>query len=444
MYRLYRQILHYLISYRKFLIFIFFLLLLFKEVFREEIILEPLNVPDELVSIGYSGEVIADMLLDEVHTIEFNVQNFSKNIHIRDTNTNTFFSLSNYSQDAHYPNIKLLGTSFSFRSIILYIRQALDLKYNHLSGDIVQIDDGLIITIRNSSSANIPYIRELVELDNLEDWIRNQGSESLIKITRPSILAMHLFDQYISLKLINPDENLESEKLLKKINEIKNYGLKYRPSTDKALFYTVYGTALIYEENKKGAVLQFKSALLINPQYADAYIGLIKVLGELNRINEAKEIFHKALKANIDHLEDIYAIMAIVYANKKRYEESISMFKKSTTYNPNSSNSYINWGIVLNQLELYDEAIEKFQYAAKIDPNNPLIYLNWGLSLTSLNRHLEAMDKFETTYVIDRYYMNTAGRLWSEASKKLRQCSDPSLIYCSEVIHLDSYRKHTD
>ncbi len=117
------------------------------------------------------------------------------------------------------------------------------------------------------------------------------------------------------------------------------------------------------------AVEEFKKAIALKPNYADAYHNLGNIYQQMNKIDQAIESYQKAIKFN-PNLWQSYQNLGGIYFNQKKYDLAREMMEKATLANPKNSNILINLGVIYLRLGKGQKGKEAFQKALQIDPQN--------------------------------------------------------------------------
>lgn len=424
------QLLFSVIKITFFLMFLVFLVILYKEVSRTEIILDPLNMPQELVKLGYSGTIVSEKLLDEARKIEFET-NKTNNEFFSRADSEPFNYIDKLSADIQFSDIQLPGANFTFRTLVRYLRQILGLKTTYLHGDVIKTDNGLILTLRNISEIGIPYVR-LTTSETLDNLIQNNGGEALLKISNPSILAIQAYQRFVLKKNVSSDQ---AEANFRSLKEIIDYCIKYAPSSDDALAYTLLADALSIN-NQEQAILHYQHAIKIDPHYIDAYIGLIYTFGALERQEDARVQFNKAIELDPNNI-GAYLNWGFALVNLNQYEEAIEQYKKATELDPSDIRAYLNWGFALNRLNQHTKAIEQFKKASELKPDNAIAHLDWGFSHAKLNQPEKAIEQFKKASELDpdnaRVYQN-----WGSALNSLSRFNE-AIVQFRKAIELHPY-----
>jgi len=396
--------------------------LVINEIYQEEIVLEPLSVPEDLIKDGYSGEVVAEKLLDEVRRIELDIRDFPNSIFIRDMSG--FYNTASFKTDTQFTDIQIPGTNFTYRSLIRYFRAILGIRNVHLRGNIIFSEDKIILTLRNISDNNVPHVVVSIDSNNLEELIKKKGGEALIKISNPILLVTREFYQYYQVRSNTTEEYAP---FLEKLEEIVNYCLKYSPTNVDLFALTLLAYAYVPDVDEK-SILYFQSILKIDNSYLAAYLGLIEAYSRFDgRTKDAERIFDKALKANPKDFETIHLAMSSFYARQGAYEKSVQMFENTAERTPDSKETYLAWGMALNILEQYEEAIDKFRKALQLDFSNATIYFHLGESLFALQEYEEAIEMFRQAGIFNPSFGAVIHRRIYDSKRMINKCDDKQL-----------------
>jgi tetratricopeptide (TPR) repeat protein len=176
---------------------------------------------------------------------------------------------------------------------------------------------------------------------------------------------------------------------------IKNY-------PNESILYNIRGVCSKAKNEFKDAVNDFNQAVLIKPDYAEAYYNLGVTLREMGDSQNAIKAYQEALKHNnhypkahnnlgqvflvmgnldsaIDHLEwavalqpefaDAHNNLGSAYLGNNRVSDAIESYKKAVTLNPNFSISFNNLGIGYQRLGEEILAAKNFENAIALSPN---------------------------------------------------------------------------
>lgn len=119
------------------------------------------------------------------------------------------------------------------------------------------------------------------------------------------------------------------------------------------------------------AVLEFKKAITIKPDYADAYHNLGNTYRVMGKIEDAIMNYQSALKFN-PRLWQSYQNLAVIYFDQKQYKLALENMQKTIAINPQDDNLQAELGIIYIQLGKKDVAKGIFIKVLSRDRNNQI------------------------------------------------------------------------
>lgn len=117
------------------------------------------------------------------------------------------------------------------------------------------------------------------------------------------------------------------------------------------------------------SIAEFKLAIKLNPNYADAYHDLGNTYLQVNMIDEALASYEKAFQFN-PSLWQSPMMIASIYFNEKKYAVAVDYMYKAIKANPQNSILYSNLGIIYLKLGDKKQAERAFLMALRFDPYN--------------------------------------------------------------------------
>ncbi|NIM19724.1 MAG: tetratricopeptide repeat protein [Candidatus Latescibacteria bacterium] len=117
------------------------------------------------------------------------------------------------------------------------------------------------------------------------------------------------------------------------------------------------------------AIVEYKKALTLKPNFASALNNIGICYGSLGRYAEAEGSFLRAIEFNP---EDIFAMnnLAVMYLKTRRFDQARLYAEKAIGIEPKYTNAHITLGSVLATIGELDLAEEEFQTALEIEPGN--------------------------------------------------------------------------
>ena len=183
--------------------------------------------------------------------------------------------------------------------------------------------------------------------------------------------------------------------------EAYNKALVIKP--DYADAYSNMGNALKEQGKLEEAIEAFNKALAIKPDYADAYYNMGNALKEQGKLEEAIEAFNKALAIKPDYAE-AYNNMGVTLQEQGKLEEAIEAYNKSLAIKPDYAEAYNNMGVTLQEQGKLEEAIEAYNKSLAIKPDYADAYSNMGNALKEQGKLEEAIEAFNKVLAIKPDY----------------------------------------
>jgi len=147
------------------------------------------------------------------------------------------------------------------------------------------------------------------------------------------------------------------------------------------------------------AIEQYKKAIEIKPDYADAHYNLGNAYRETGRYNEAIEAYKKALRIKPDYAEVDYNL-GITYGRLNLWEKAVVIYKEALKIRPDYAEAYCNLGVAYSKLHRYQEAIEVYERAIKIEPNYAKAHYDLGVIYLTVDSN-SAMQQYKILKGLD-------------------------------------------
>lgn len=184
-------------------------------------------------------------------------------------------------------------------------------------------------------------------------------------------------------------------------------------------------------ESLKSAISSFEKAIKLDPNFADAYIGLADSYFLLfdgsydtspQNVALAKENISQALRVN-PNLPGAYTTLGWIQASHEwNWKESEKSLRQAIKLNPNSPMAYHRLGTVLTRLRRFEEAESELRKAKELDPTSPSINSNLGVLLFFSKRYDEAVTQLSKAIEIEpnfsspRWYLGRC--YWAQGKTK--------------------------
>lgn len=338
---------------------------------RGDIILQPFHVPEALSKRGYTGEVLALRLADEVSSL------------YRKAYT-TYRQPATVAADVAEPDFDIPGTHFSVRKVSNWLRYALRLPVKALEGEITYSSTGLLQMRLRISQGNSHTVRRLEARSDEPDELLRAAAEEIVAQGSPYLYASYLYEK---------GRHHEAIDLIKAC-------LAEKPAD--AWFHNLYGFILNEREcaadgassGCKAAEAEYRAAIRSNPRFGLAWANLGAFLAKQGLPVPAEEKLRQAIALGAQPIGDVYDMLADVLAAQGRSKEALEAYQLGVEHDPANPRVYVNAGIARHKRKEYDAAIVYYQRAQRVDSEVPLLYLNWGNALVAKNALDEAIAKY--------------------------------------------------
>jgi Flp pilus assembly protein TadD len=173
---------------------------------------------------------------------------------------------------------------------------------------------------------------------------------------------------------------------------ITGEGLQRQPVS--AADYCMIANALARHGKADEAIKQYRKALTLKANCAEAHNGLGLVLVGKGRRDEAMAHYREALALKPDYAE-VYCNVGDFYrASNEEKEKAIESYRKALAIKPHYAEAHFGLGCVLASLGRAQEAIEQYRASLKTQPNSAEAHNKLGLLLAAQGQLKEAIAEF--------------------------------------------------
>jgi tetratricopeptide (TPR) repeat protein len=177
-------------------------------------------------------------------------------------------------------------------------------------------------------------------------------------------------------------------------NAVREYRRAVRLMPNYAQAYNNLGVAAGEVGNYEEAIRQFEQALQIRPAFAEAHYNLGNALVNLNKASEAVGEYKLALQA-VHNYPDALHNLAVTLVQLGRLQEAVGYFEELLRINPNDASGWRDFGVALLQAGRYPDAIGQLEQALRIDPNDAEAHYDLGVALAQSSKVPEAIVQYE-------------------------------------------------
>ncbi len=160
------------------------------------------------------------------------------------------------------------------------------------------------------------------------------------------------------------------------------------------------GTEFRKAKDYLGAERQYRRALELNPDNANAHLNLGFVLDATDRPEEALECYMEALRLNPSMPEAHFNYAGTMLA-LGRLDEAIQEYRETIRLDPYFANAYANLALALEKKDEPDEALALCEEAVRVDPDSSELRSNLGLTLARMGQLEDALSHLKAAVAKD-------------------------------------------
>jgi len=142
-----------------------------------------------------------------------------------------------------------------------------------------------------------------------------------------------------------------------------------------AITWKNLGDAHFFAGNFRAGVAHYEQALLLQPNYAEAYNKMGIALDYLGDVEYAAIAFEAGLRVKADSPEIAYNFGTFLY-KEGELDRAADYFRQALRLNPNYADASVSLAIVFKEQGLFDQAIAQFLEALKLQPDHALALYN--------------------------------------------------------------------
>ena len=168
---------------------------------------------------------------------------------------------------------------------------------------------------------------------------------------------------------------------LGRFNEVVSLAQKLSDSFPEAfIIFSIMGASNASLNNLAEAEDNYRHALALRPDYADAHNNLANVLQEKGDLEAAVTGYKKALKLKPEYAE-AYANLGNALKAQGKMDGALYNYKKALKIQPDNAENFNNLGVTQHAIGQVAEAIVSYKRAIQLKPDYVEAYNNAGVAL---------------------------------------------------------------
>ena len=333
---------------------------------RDTVQIHSIVGPKWLAESGYDPEVLAQIVMDDMHAIE--------------RQAGTTKRKKSLAVDETSPDIILPGTGLSLVAAESYLRRIFGDHETQVTGEITQLDPAtkilwLNVRVNGESVYVSPYGMNAANLD----FALREASQKIIKASEPYVYASYLYGLYLE-QPDKPRNDLSDrrDEIMSNIDDI----IYTLPSSDENVPRAYNLRGIIFEEagSPEQAMQAYTAAIRLDPDLSVAYSNLGRTLISQGKGEEAISYIRRA--ALLDPSAETLGELADDLLVSNRFSEAAAAYRQAAALDPADSESYFGLGVALasmastmtksksympSRIQVQTQACDAFQEGIRLD-----------------------------------------------------------------------------
>jgi tetratricopeptide (TPR) repeat protein len=299
-----------------------------RELRRNTIFLDPIDVPRALAARGFSPAVVAERLLDALLAMQRRAP--------------TLKELRGVDASAALVDLQVPGR-FSLQAIVRYIHRLLRIPEVHVGGEITREGNDYELTLRSRDQRSVTIIgvRRSGDIGSL----LATAAEDVLRVVDPWILAHHYFAQ----------ETREQPPEFTRTLATLEHMLQHAPAAERPWALNMQGICLMQQRQLMQAIERFRDAVAAGPQLPFIHQNWANALDLMGRFDEARAHRVRALEIPA-RTASLIANGAINASLLHRHSQALALARRGLALEPESGWVWGAWGYVLFGLHRFEQA----------------------------------------------------------------------------------------
>ena len=354
------------------------IIILFRQLSSDAVYVEPIEVPATLAALGYTPEVTAGWILDDMLKIQ------SKAL----TRKHGQYLAPEWERF----DIEVPGSGITLSTLGLAIRQSLGLRERKVSGELVATETGYQLRIRFSGGARFQQPPVFGSKQDVDTMIHSAAEQAV------QLIAPFMFASY-----------LHASNRLEELEEAIRFSLENGPAEDRKWAYNLRGIMLAEQNKLDEAVESYANALQEDKRFALAYHNMANALYEQGKYDLALKnlllavSWDSSLHDGSKEARFRFSLGKHYGRDPERRDDEIEMYRLARKSDPEEIQALMYWGIALMKEPDpdFEAASKKFAEYTLKDNSAPEVYVKWGQALEGMREYQKAIEKYEAAMDID-------------------------------------------
>jgi len=182
-------------------------------------------------------------------------------------------------------------------------------------------------------------------------------------------------------------------------NAVKNYKKAITLNNNYAEAHFNLGNTYQDLGQFNDSILSYQKAITLNPDYHEAHNNLGGSFLDLYREDDAIQCYKNALKINPDYVEAHFTL-GLIFQESGRFDEAIEHLEKTIELKPNFADAHNSMGKIFHSFGKYHSAVSYFDKSIELLPNFAEAHNNLGATLQALGQLDDAVECYKKSILL--------------------------------------------
>jgi tetratricopeptide (TPR) repeat protein len=360
---------------------------------RDVVVIDPIRLPEPLRKMGFSEDVAAHRLWDEVLRINEGTPTAKDRVAVLPASQRVDFEAP--------------GAGISLQALVQMMRRFLGLEETRIAGEFICTTtdckpESLALRLRvfrrgGMKVISMPVVGDQTGKTGIDRYFGDAARE-LLRELDPYVVAFHLYQtdkaaaEREALQIIGPGD-AQRKWALNLLGLIAAHrgdhetaigwyerAIAADAGNPFAIAYINWGETLRAQGDLDAAIAKFIHAIELDPEYVLAYNNWGNALSDQGDLDGAISKFAQAIEIDPEDVLAYYNWGVALYT-KGDLDGAIAKYRQATELDPTEPDAFYNWGVALNDMGDLDGAIVQYMRAIELNPEDAAAHNNWGNAL---------------------------------------------------------------